>query len=55
MINPQWLELLISRTHLHGTKGVRAIEIWLYTDKTNATYETTDAQKNEEELLQSLW
>ena len=30
MINPQWLELPISRTKFHGHKGVRAIEVWLY-------------------------
>ena len=29
MINPQWLKLPISRTTLHGTKAVRAIEIRL--------------------------
>ena len=29
-INPQWLELSVSRTNFHGSKEVRAIEIWLY-------------------------
>ena len=29
MINPQWLELPISRTNFHGPKDVRAIEVWL--------------------------
>ena len=33
MINPQWLELPMSRTKLHGPKRVRAIEVgqYLYT------------------------
>ena len=30
MINPQWLELLMSRTNFHGLKDVRAIEVRLY-------------------------
>ena len=30
MINPQWLELPISRTNFHGPKDVRAIEVRLY-------------------------
>ena len=30
MINPQWLELPISRTNLHGPIDVRAIKIRLY-------------------------
>ena len=30
MINPQWLELPMSRTNFHGPKDVRAIEIRLY-------------------------
>ena len=29
MINLQWLELPISRTHFHGSKDVRAIEVRL--------------------------
>ena len=29
MINRQWLELLMSRTIFHGSKDVRAIEVWL--------------------------
>ena len=29
-INPQWLELPISRKNFHGPKDVRAIEVWLY-------------------------
>ena len=29
MINPQWLELLMSRTNFHGPKDVRAIEVRL--------------------------
>ena len=32
MINPQWLELPISRTNFHGTKDVRAIEVRLYVE-----------------------
>ena len=27
---PDWLELPLSRTNFHGTKGVRAIEVRLY-------------------------
>ena len=30
MINPRWLELPLSRTNFHGPKGVRAIEVRLY-------------------------
>ena len=30
MINPQWLELPMSRTNIHGHKDVRAIEVRLY-------------------------
>ena len=32
MINPQWLELPISRTNFHGPKDVRAIEVQQYLD-----------------------
>ena len=32
-INPQWLELPISRTNFHGPKEVRAIKVWLYFHK----------------------
>ena len=32
MINPQWLELPMSRTNFHGPNDVRAIEVRLYTD-----------------------
>ena len=31
VINPHWLELPLSRTNLNGPKGVRAIEVRLYT------------------------
>ena len=30
MINPQWLELPMSRTNFHGSKDIRAIEVRLY-------------------------
>ena len=30
MINPQWLELPMSRTNFHGPKDVQAIEVRLY-------------------------
>ena len=30
MINPQWLKLPMSRTHLHNPKDVRLIEVRLY-------------------------
>ena len=30
MINPQWLELPMSRTNFHGSKVVRAIEVRLH-------------------------
>ena len=33
MINPQWLELPLSRTNVHSPKGVRAIEVRLYQRK----------------------
>ena len=33
MINPQWLELPISRTNFHGLKEVRAIELRLYCEQ----------------------
>ena len=29
IINPQWLELPLFRTHFHDPKGVRAIEVRL--------------------------
>ena len=32
MINPQWLELPMSRTNFYGPKDVRAIEVRLYMD-----------------------
>ena len=32
MIKPQWLELSLSRTNLHGPTGVRAIEVPLYSN-----------------------
>ena len=32
MINPQWLELPMSRTIFYGPKDVRAIEVRLYAD-----------------------
>ena len=34
MINPQWLELPMSRTNFHGPKDVRAIEVRLYVQDT---------------------
>ena len=27
-MNPHWLELPLPRTHFHGPKGVRAIEVY---------------------------
>ena len=30
MINPQWLELPMSRTNFHGPKDARAIEVHMY-------------------------
>ena len=30
MINPQWLELPMSRTNVHGSKDVRVVEVRLY-------------------------
>ena len=33
MINPQWLELPMSRTIFYGPKDVRAIEVRLYIHK----------------------
>ena len=30
MINPQWLELPMSRTNFHGPKDIRTIEVRLY-------------------------
>ena len=35
MINPQWLELPLSRINFHGPKDVRAIEVLLYIILTN--------------------
>ena len=32
MVNPQWLELPMSRTNFHGPKDVRAIEVRLYSN-----------------------
>ena len=33
MINPQWFELPMSRTNLHGLKNVRVIEVGVYIAK----------------------
>ena len=33
MINPQWLQLLMSRTNLHGPKDVQVIAVRLYMHK----------------------
>ena len=30
MINPQWIELPISQANFHGSKDIRATEVWLY-------------------------
>ena len=38
MINPQWLELPISRTNLCGPKDVRANEVWLYSKGVKYVY-----------------
>ena len=35
MINPQWLELPMSRTNFHGPKDVRAIEVRVYMELLN--------------------
>ena len=37
MINPQWLELPISRTNLNGPKDVRGIEVRLYTQRSSTS------------------
>ena len=37
LINPQWLELPMSRTNSHGPKDVRAIEVRLYVPMNSAT------------------
>ena len=49
MINPQWLELPISRTNFHGPKDVRAIEVGLYLVSTVGTthYEIAELWKAE--------
>ena len=41
MINPQWLELPLSKTHFHGPKDVRAIEVLLHGNKISQTYRKT--------------
>ena len=41
MINPQWLELPMSRTNFHGPKDARAIEIQLYLYIFEPTYDKT--------------
>ena len=38
IINPQWLELSMSRAIFHGPKDVRAIETLLYYDELKAPY-----------------
>ena len=38
LTNPQWLELPMSRTHFHGPKDVRAIEVRLYEKLTNTGF-----------------
>ena len=45
MINPQWLELPMSRTNFHGPKDVRAIEVRLYFHEDNEdSDQTAEAQ-----------
>ena len=35
MINPQWLELPMSRTNFHGPKDVRAFEVRRYIEESD--------------------
>ena len=50
MINPQWLELPMSRTHFHDPKDVRAIEVRLYIERrvsrTAHTLQSNETQSN---------
>ena len=41
IVNPQWLELPMSRTNFHGPKDVRAVEVRLYVARVTMA-ETTD-------------
>ena len=48
MINPQWLELPISRTNFHGPKDVRATEVRLYFSKMGTKHHlSNNVKKNE--------
>ena len=38
IINPNWLELSLSRTNFNGPKGVRAAEVRLYLGVTTVFY-----------------
>ena len=64
MISPQWLELSISRTNLHGPKDVRAIEVRLYLlfkswrfskNKKTTTKKNKKKQKKNGIAIMSLW
>ena len=52
MINPQWLELPMSRTNFHGPKDVRAIEVrlykWIYPHKVTITQRSVPGEPKEE-------
>ena len=51
MIDPQWLELPISRTNFHGLKQFRAIEVWLYVEHRPTLF----AQVCLSEYLGQIW
>ena len=52
MINPQWLELFMSRTNLQNPKDVRVIEIQLYVVFLMSTHNICGISN---EYLQYLW
>ena len=50
MINPQWLELPMSRMNFHGPKDVRAIVVRLYIQTKNTSNRGTTLELSVEKL-----
>ena len=54
MINPQWLELPMSRTNFHGPKDVRVIEVRLYDHNRFNTISPSPCHVSEVVILNEL-
>ena len=55
MINPQWLELPMSRINFHGPKDVRAIEVRLYFDLESKQFSNVYYQDDERQSWLDKW